>query len=133
MIDYGTDLDCVDDLTPDMTAVTGQTVVLQAVARRFTTAKGSLLYDQTYGYGLREKLNTPANVGQIEREIEHEASQDERVANVAARVTMLDDNGNVVTADKATRLQTQLAVLTATGAFDLTLDVDSVSAKVLAQ
>lgn len=57
MADLGTDLSCVDDCTEDFALVSGRTAHLQALARRWTTDRGTLIGDAEYGTNLADYIN----------------------------------------------------------------------------
>lgn len=85
----GTEISCVDDLDPLFTLVSGRTALIQALARRYITTRGSLVEDEEYGYNLRDKLGesvTPGELAEIESEVVDEALKDERVARATATV-----------------------------------------------
>lgn len=90
-IDYGTDLDCADDLTEIMREISGQNVVAQAIYRRLTTPRGQLIDDEDYGIDVRSFLSRGVDAGrlrEIEGTIRQEVLKDERVANVTAKATI---------------------------------------------
>ena len=94
--DYGSDLAGTDDLDPFMTELDGTDVlvVAQAIYRRLTTAKGSLIEDPDYGLDVRaflRKAMTPAYLASIPGQIENEITKDDRITNVVVRMT---DNGD---------------------------------------
>lgn len=89
MSDYGTDIGGTSDL--DFTLVTGRAVVIQAVARRLLTPRGSLFYAPDYGIDLSGLLNARFNSALLARwksEIERQAEQDDRVASCTATLTV---------------------------------------------
>lgn len=78
--DYGSDFSCVDDLDANLTAVSGGTCLLQAVARRWICPPGGLWYDADYGYGLLRHLNASnPRLRAIAAGMIAEALKDERV------------------------------------------------------
>jgi len=124
-VDYGTDLAAVPDLDPAMPAVTGRLVLVEAIARRFSTPRGGLFYDADYGLDLREYLNegfTTTDLYALRAEVETEARKDERVVSASARLRI----------DHATAtLTVSLELRDGAGPFSLVLAVDAVTVAVL--
>ena len=89
----GLDFNCVDDIDPGLSLVYDErTLLLQAIARRLITPRGSLFYNTDYGFDLRGYLNaslTARQVAALEGEIQAECEKDERVssADVTVRAT----------------------------------------------
>ncbi len=125
--DYGTDIACDgSDLDPMFPLVTGRRVLTNALARRFATPRGALFYDPSYGLDLREYVNealAPADVADLQRDIEAQALADERVASCAVALAF-----NAA----ARTLAVTLALVDAEGPFRLVLAVDAVTVAVLA-
>lgn len=91
MADLGTDLSCLEDLSPTMAEVSGRTCLAQAVARRLLTPRGRLIYDPNYGYDLEQFLNDdlgPGDLAKIAANIQNEALKDERVLTATAAVVV---------------------------------------------
>lgn len=87
--DYGIDISCVSGLDPNFTLVTGVRVVAEALARRLTTARGSLFYAPDYGTDVREILNARIDQRRLDAwrtRIEAECRKDDRVDTVAAKL-----------------------------------------------
>jgi hypothetical protein len=59
---YGYDLVCTSDLTQDAAEVGGVAIMAGVLYRRASTARGSLIYDQNYGYDLSQWINADVNV-----------------------------------------------------------------------
>lgn len=84
-IDYGTDWSCMDDVGLART-VTGVELVVQAVYRRVTTKRGTLLSSENYGIDVRDFVQdeqTPAKLAAIPSLIQNEIEKDDRVGAVA--------------------------------------------------
>jgi hypothetical protein len=87
---FGVDLDGIEDVDFEFSPVRDPLRgVAQAVARRWLTRRGSLWYDQDYGYGVGQHLGAAfvTSPGMLENELEQEALKDERVASCSVRVT----------------------------------------------
>lgn len=92
--DYGTDWDCVTDINPYGTTVSGPECVAQAIARRLQTPEGGLLDDPSYGYDLRALINTSlsdAEVLSVRTAVEAQCLQDERVDSAEVEVSLTDE------------------------------------------
>ena len=59
--DYGSDLDCTDDLDPLMRELPGDSprIVAQSSIRRLSTPRGGLVHDADYGTDLRVLCRNP--------------------------------------------------------------------------
>lgn len=78
--DYGSDFSCVDDLDANLSQVSGDLGLVQAVARRWLCPAGGLWYDPTYGYGLLRHVGVSApRLRAIAGGLTAEALKDERV------------------------------------------------------
>lgn len=89
--DAGDDIDCTVDTGKTFAVVKGLRNLGNALARRLTTARGSLLYDTSYGVDVRRYLKmgfTPALLAQVKSDIAAEVSKDERVQNPNVTVTV---------------------------------------------
>lgn len=102
--DYGYDWttywrpDGQPDLDPNFATISGPRVVLEAVARRLITPRGSML-DREYGYDLRGLLQatlTTADTARIQAEIEAECLKDERVDTADVTVQLPLATGEMV-------------------------------------
>lgn len=123
--DYGVDVDCVEDLDPAFGLVSGNKAVAQALLRRFSTPRGGLFYDRTYGYDLRAFCNADLHAHElfaIAASVEAEAERDERVSSARADVTFDAPTG---------RLRVSLRVVGSEGPFALVLDVSAVTVELL--
>lgn len=116
---FGVDVGTFPDLSPDFAPLTGSAVVLQAVARRFLTARGQLVFHDDYGLDLRGYVNEGLSAGSLSAmrsAIEREAERDERVVSASAQLTYLAATQSV---------QVVLSIQTGVGPFSLVLDVSS--------
>jgi hypothetical protein len=123
LVDFGTDLSCVSDLTPNMAEVSGNTVLAQAIARRLITPRGRLIDDPNYGYDLSAFLNAdlgPGDVGKITANVYAECLKDERVLDAQVSVSLAL---NVLTVT--------VTLSTANGPFTLVLSISSVTTSLL--
>jgi hypothetical protein len=123
--DYGTDVSAEPDLDPMFPEQTGRALLIEALARRFETPRGSLFYDPDYGFDLRALIGEGLADGDLfalQAAIAAECRKDERV--VAARA--------VVALDRATSTMTvTIAAADGAGPFRLVLDVSTVSVALL--
>jgi hypothetical protein len=88
---YGVDLSCVTDLTPSLAEVDPNTVraIGEALIRRLTSPRGSVVDDQAYGYDLRALCNRGVTVEALARVASlarAECMKDDRL--IEARVTL---------------------------------------------
>jgi hypothetical protein len=123
---YGTDLSCIDDLTPNLDEVSGRTVGLQAALRRLTTGRGMVLDCPNDGIDLRDFLSgelTEQTKARMRAIIESELVKDERF--FSATVTAM----TFVQALKSMRVR--ILLIDADGPFTLTLAVSDVSIDIL--
>lgn len=125
MTDLGTELHCIVDLDEMFTLVTQRTSLIQALARRFITRRGTLVEDETYGFDLREWLGE--SVGNLElfrlqSGCEEECFKDERVKAATARLTFTE---------AASRVELELRVTDDAGPFTLVITIDAVTVEVL--
>jgi phage baseplate assembly protein W len=127
-LDLGTDLSTPDgsDLDPMGGVVSGRRALGQAIARRLSTPRGSLLDDATYGYDLRSLVGEalrPGDLAAVSAEIVDQCRADERV----------DDAAVTVTQPTAGAVRVELLLISETvGPLRLVLAVSAVSAEILA-
>lgn len=123
MADFGIDLAGVDDLSPGLPIVSGRLGLLQAIARRLITPRGSLFYDHDYGYDVRQFLSGDVrSTAEIASNVAAEAEKDERVEQASAKVTLVDR-----------RLVVNLAILDGAGPFSFVLNISQVTVELLTQ
>jgi hypothetical protein len=123
LADLGTDISGVMDVSPSLAESSGRRALIEAVARRLITPRGSLWYDPAYGFDLRQFLSgLTVNASQISSGVTEQAEQDERVSAAQASVTF---SGN--------RLIVKLAILDSSGPFSFTLAVSKVTVELLTQ
>lgn len=85
MTDYGSDISTFPDLDGTFTPISGTRVVCEAIARRLSTPRGSLLGSPNYGVDLRAWLNEAMDaesVAALQRLARAELAKDERLAGV---------------------------------------------------
>lgn len=122
MVDFGTDLSCVTDLTSDCAEVGGSLVWLQSLARRL---QGSLFYDPNYGYDLVDMLDDEiTDTSAIGADIDIEFLKDERTLTSSTIAVTTKKNGEVT-------IETTSRVRSAFGPFTLTLSADKVTVTIL--
>ncbi len=123
--DYGTDVSALPDLDPSFAPRTGRAMVGEAVARRYSTPRGSLPSDSDYGLDLREFVHeqlTTATATRLKASIEAEAEKDERVLSASAVTTFVESTNT---------LTVEITLQLADGPFKLVLTVTAVSVEVL--
>ena len=121
MADYGTDFAGVMDITPSLREASGPRCVIESVACRLITPRGSLWYDPAYGFDLRQFLNGHVqDTGQIAAGVVEQAELDERVDSAEARVTFV--NG---------ALTVEVSLVLSEGSFEFTATVDKMSGQLL--
>ena len=97
MADFGTDISTFPDLDPSFSVVTGPRVVVEAVARRLTTPRGSLIGDEEYGFDLRQLLHldlSQRDEARVLAQLRAQAEADERV--LGATVRLLRSSGDTL-------------------------------------
>lgn len=102
MADFGTDFDCVNDVDATGRMVTGNLLVAQAVARRWSTPAGGLIGDPNYGYDLNDRINEdmdPREIAAMNAELEAQALLDERVTTCTVSSTLAKDGTLTVIGD----------------------------------
>lgn len=81
-VNYGSDLDCVTDLSATMNETSGLHMLAEALVRRLITPRGTLIDDANYGFDVRQYLGadlSPADVVRVGSGIDTELVKDERV------------------------------------------------------
>jgi hypothetical protein len=120
-IDLGTDFMGLRDIDPNFTLVGGKLVYAFAIARRLTTPRGSLFYDDDYGMDLRQFLSgSVQRPDVIQAQVETEALKDERTQD--AKCTVAFENET---------LSVELLLTTSEGPFNLTVAVSSLTTQLL--
>jgi phage baseplate assembly protein W len=90
LVDFGTDIRCVDDIDPHLRLVSGAENVACALARRLRTKRGKLFYARDYGRDLTAYVNadlTTTAMHDLRKDVERECLKDERVTEAVARVS----------------------------------------------
>lgn len=97
-VDFGTDIDAVEDITPNLTLVSGPQNLAQAVVRHFITEEG-FLRDVTgddeagdYGWDLRAQVNQGQDPGVenvVSTFLKKQAVQDPRVIDAKVKATFI--------------------------------------------
>lgn len=112
----GRDLHCVDDIDPSVVEVDDVAALGQAVLRRLTTPRGSVIDAPNYGRDLRELLSrgiTEAGLDNALSAYREEVLKDERIESVTIRATKTD----------VASLEVRILCVSALGPFALTVDV----------
>lgn len=123
MADLGTDTstpagsDGLPGLDPAFRVVSGRTALAQALLRRLTTPRGTLVGDTGYGCDVRAWANDTLSAGDLRRleaRVADELRADERVDDVAVVVTFAAEVLRIVArvrpVDGSTSLRLTLAV-----------------------
>jgi hypothetical protein len=123
--ELGSDWAALDDLDPYGQIVAGKACVAQGLVHRFSTPRGGLFYDLSYGKDLRAYLEeslTPERLAAIPGEVSDEAKKDERVQSATTTVSYND---------KTEKLTITLVIITAEGPFTLVLEVSKLTVELL--
>lgn len=125
---FGLGWSCVTDLTSPSIMVTGFRIVAEAIIRRWSTPRGGLLEDPSYGYDLTDSIGDdigPADLARMSQGAAEEAQKDERVRNCYVTMGMLaGEFGTGV-------LSVQARVETADGPFILVAAVSQITVTLL--
>jgi hypothetical protein len=124
-LDLGVDAACITDITNTLSLAYGLRNLGMALCRRFTTPRGGLWYDPSYGYDLRQFLNagvTDAEIAVMPDEIADEATKDERVQTCTA---------DVLFQRQAETMKVTIRGETADGPFSLVLGISAVTVEIL--
>lgn len=92
--DYGTDFSWTDDLDAAFRLVSGPERVGQAIYRRLTTKRGSVIDAPDYGFDLRELLSlglTDGDVGALAGLVRQEVVKDECVRSATVTTSLVDE------------------------------------------
>jgi phage baseplate assembly protein W len=112
------------DLSVDFLNVSGRTALAQALFRRWTTDRGTLIDDPNYGTNLSDYINDdlgPGDVAKIRAAAESEALKDERVLDITS-IGELTQEGV---------LNLTFTIVDAAGPFTLTVAVSDVTVDLL--
>jgi hypothetical protein len=112
------------DLSSPSYMASGFQCVAEAVARRWSTPYGALLYDPDYGYDVTDEVGddlSPSDIAQMQAKLQNEAQKDERVKSCSATVTLT----------VAGLLTIVAQIQTAAGPFQLVLAVSAVNVSIL--
>jgi hypothetical protein len=89
-LQYGLDTSCALDFASDFGVTSGRQLLVEAVIRRLTTARGGLIDDPDYGLALETLLNSGRTVQEfnsIADRIRSEVLKDPRFADCSVTVT----------------------------------------------
>lgn len=95
MKNYGSDLSTFTSATPDLSfkPISGKRAILEAVARRWITPRGTLITDRNAGTDLHMWLNgsfSATNISILQQALADEAQKDERVRSCIVTCTLID-------------------------------------------
>jgi hypothetical protein len=125
---FGLGWSCTTELTSPSIMVTGFRIIAEAIIRRWSTPRGGLLEDPSYGYDLTDAIGDdigPADLARMSQGAAEEAQKDERVRN--CYVTM----GVLASGDGTGILSVQARVETSAGPFALVAAVSQVTVTLL--
>jgi phage baseplate assembly protein W len=105
---------CVTDFALHMPKVSGETALMQSLARRLQTPRGRVPWWPNYGTDIRNMLLSKVSPYQIVSSAIRECSKDERVENVDATATITNGGRTLVLG---------ISVTTAAGPFDFTMTI----------
>ena len=117
------------DLSTDFQTVSGRTALAQAIVRRWSTERGELIDDPTYGTDLTNLINddmTDADIAKAISDAELEALKDERVQAISGTYEVAPDDENL-----GEVLTITFEIVDAAGPFTLTIAIDSVTVSLL--
>ncbi len=126
MVDFGSDLSCTLDLDPRCSVVTGRRLLAEAIFRRITTRRGSLIKSPNYGIDVSDYMNSdmsPRDVAAMRAAIKSECEKDERVDSVEVGVQIPFRGIGVYTVS--------IAIDDGDGPFSLTIAVSEVTVELL--
>lgn len=96
---FGTDLDCITDIGPSMALAANARNMGNAIARRLTTPRGSLIYDPDYGFDVRALLNagtTDNGAAITQSQIANEVVKDERIGSCDPTFVFVQSTGQLI-------------------------------------
>jgi hypothetical protein len=88
---YGSDLWGISDLDASMSEISGLPMLGQALCRRISTPRGTLVDDPNYGYDVTAELNddlAPSDLPRIGSNVDAQFKKDERVFSSSTTVTL---------------------------------------------
>jgi len=118
----GTDFYGTTDLDPSLSVVSGRLALAQAVLRRLTSQRGTLLDDPTYGYDLRLLIGSAIREGEFEARILEQVLAEEEVQDATLTLTY---------SLELSQLTVALVLTDTEGPFPLTVTVNELSAEML--
>lgn len=121
-VDYGTDLQCWDDLDPSAAEISGVDVVAQDAYHELISPRGSIIDDPDAGEDVRSYLQQKVSPGFL-------AAVPGRLANAIMRDPRIDDaKGSATSTDGGQSIDCRISATTGQGPFRLvfTLTADTV-------
>lgn len=122
-VDFGSDVSWFPDLDPNLSLVTGNACLAQAIYRRLTTVKGTYSWDPEYGLyvaGLFNETILPNTLPMWQRQIATELEKDERIASADVLITQTSQTALTITINCTTSNGPFTAVL---GVADVTVSL----------
>jgi hypothetical protein len=116
------DVFCIEDMLPDMPAVSGRTACAHRLARRLTTPRGRFPWWPKFGTDLRAYLLSKATPEAIASAAEFECLKDEQVDRVKVRAEV-QDSGR--------RIHLVIEVTDAAGPYVFTLTITTAAATLI--
>jgi hypothetical protein len=109
------------DLTPTLSVVTGRSALIQKILRRLSTPAGSLEWDTTYGYDLRNEVGASVVEYQVVSRVSAQCLAEEEVEDVRVTVSLA----------VAGVLRVGIVLRDANGPFDFTVSIDQLTGELL--
>jgi phage baseplate assembly protein W len=116
---YGLDVSTFPGLDVAFKAITGQRAIAEAVARRWVTPRGSLVYDPDYGEDVRGLLNARIDgprLRALEAALTAQALADERISGAVVQLAVTGSGPTVA-------LRASASLASSAGPFRLVLTV----------
>lgn len=129
MTEFGKDTSCTDELRPGQ-LVTGKRLLAEAIYRRLTTPRGTLLggeEEADYGIDLLDLVgsaSSKSDLAALPGRIQNELLKDPRIDSVSALVTSSSFGPSL-------SVTIEIDVISSEGPFDLQLSVNEVSVELL--
>jgi hypothetical protein len=122
LADLGKSILGILDIDADLSFGDGNLAFAHDEARRLCTEPGGLMDDPAYGYGLQLLLSSTIDGPSVERKIEQQLLQDERA---------LEADATVIADSEQKTVSVPIALETADGPFEFTLNVSQLSVELL--
>jgi hypothetical protein len=116
----GSDISGITGLDWALSTVSGRLALAQAILRRLTSARGSLLGTPTYGYDLLQTIGSTVPRSVVEQRVLEQVMYEEEVEDASVTVNLEND-----------RLKVLINVTDGDGPFRLTVDADALTAQAM--